>query len=427
MTPGRLTRMSNATIAGMLAERFGFTFTPEQVEQTGSTETSTLYTATDDTGHGVEVEVFDTAVDSAIGDEVNTLNSRLALAAHPGAFQPRSVGTTEDGKLFVLREAPTGTPMSELIAKKGATFTPQEVRDLLAPVAEAIDDYDLKGLSGFVSRSITPERLLVQPQWSTTPVKLTLVGPSTDPAQSDEAAAKGNVDKFANVVALMTGDEPRSGARTCAGVLETAPAEHVAIATPDQSVAPRPQDGYRKPPEPYAYGTDGNYVRTVPTKQKQKTAPWPWIIAILALLLIALAALWYWSTHRGEEWAGAEAQIAEDYPKVVSERAGQKGWKDLNCEPGSLDIDQVGKIRCANDELGVSVVQYASESDRDDAVPDPSEAVVLGSGECTIYSYELPDANPPAYVMTPQDKPEYLFIVNGFDAENQRLDLPVCE
>ena len=54
-------------------------------------------------------------------------------------------------------------------------------------------------------------------------------------------------------------------------------------------------------------------------------------------------------------------------------------------------------------------------------------AVVLGSGECTINSYELPDANPPAYVMTPQDKPEYLFIVNGFDAENQRLDLPVCE
>ena len=323
MTPGRLSRMSNATIAGMLAERFGFTFTPEQVAQTGSTETSTLYTATDDTGHGVEVEVFNAPVDSAIDDEVNTLNSRLALAAHPGAFQPRSVGTTEDGKLFVLREAPTGTPLSELIAKKGATFTPQEVRDLLAPVAEAIDDYDLKGLSGFVSRSITPERLLVQPQWSTTPVKLTLVGPSTDPAQSDEAAAKGNVDKFASVVALMTGDEPRSGARTCAGVLETAPAEHVAIATPDQSVAPRPQDGYRKPPEPYAYGTDGNYVRTVPTKQKQKTAPWPWIIAILALLLIALAALWYWSTHRGEDWSGAEAQIAEDYPKVVSERAGQ--------------------------------------------------------------------------------------------------------
>ena len=314
-----------------------------------------------------------------------------------------------------------------MIAKKGATFTPQEVRDLLAPVAEAIDDYDLKGLSGFVSRSITPERLLVQPQWSTTPVKLTLVGPSTDPAQSDEAAAKGNVDKFANVVALMTGDEPRAGARTCAGVLETAPAEHVAIATPDQSVAPRPQDGYRKPPEPYAYGTDGNYVRTVPTKQKQKTAPWPWIIAILALLLIALAALWYWSTHRGEEWSGAEAQIAEDYPKVVSERAGQKGWKDLACEPGSLDTDQVGKIRCANDELGVSVAQYASVSDRDDAVPDPSEAVVLGAGECTIFSHELPEANPPAYVMTPQDKPEYLFIVNGFDAENQRLDLPVCE
>lgn len=416
--------MSNATIAGMLADRFGFTFTPEQVEQTGSTETSTLYTATDDTGHGVEVEVFSTPVDSAVGEEVNTLNSRLALAAHPGAFQPRSVGTTEDGKLFVLREAPTGTPLSDLIAEKGATFTAQEVRDLLAPVAEAIDDYDLKGLSGFVARSITPERLLVQPQWSSTPVKLTLVGPSTDPAGSDEEAARANVEKFANVVALMTGEQPRDGARTCAGVLETAPAEQVDIERPDDSVAPRPQDGYRKPPEPYAYGADGSYARP---EEPKNTTPWPWIIAILALLLIALGALWYWSTHRGEEWTGAEAQIAEAYPKVVSERAGLKGWKDLTCESGSADADQVGKIRCANESLGVSVAQYATQSDRDDAVPDPSEAVVLGSGECTIYSYELPDATPPAFVMTPQDKPEYLFIVNGDDAENQRLDLPVCE
>ncbi|MBA1838129.1 hypothetical protein GC584_08225 [Corynebacterium sp. zg912] len=416
--------MSNATIAGMLADRFGFTFTPEQVEQTGSTETSTLYTATDDTGHGVEVEVFGTPVDSAVGEEVNTLNSRLALAAHPGAFQPRSVGTTEDGKLFVLREAPTGTPLSDLIAEKGATFTAQEVRDLLAPVAEAIDDYDLKGLSGFVARSITPERLLVQPQWSSTPVKLTLVGPSTDPAGSDEEAARANVEKFANVVALMTGEQPRDGARTCAGVLETAPAEQVDIERPDDSVAPRPQDGYRKPPEPYAYGADGSYARP---EEPKKSTPWPWIIAILALLLIALGALWYWSTHRGEEWTGAEAQIAEAYPKVVSERAGLKGWKDLTCESGSADVDQVGKIRCANESLGVSVAQYATQADRDDAVPDPSEAVVLGSGECTIYSYELPDATPPAFVMTPQDKPEYLFIVNGDDAENQRLDLPVCE
>lgn len=424
MTPGRLTRMSNANIAGLLADRFGFTFTPEQVEQTGSTETSKLYTAIDDTGHGVEMELFDAPVDAAIGDEVNTLNSRLALAAHPGAFQPRSVGTTDEGKLFVLREAPTGTPLSELIAKKGATFSQQEVRDLLAPVAEAIDDYDLKGLSDFVSRSITPERLLVQPQWSSTPVKLTLVGPSTDAAKSDEAAAQSNVEKFAAVVALMTGEEPRAGARTCAGVLETAPAEQVAVEHPDQSVAPRPQDGYRKPPEPYAYGTDGNYARPAAPKKK---SPWPWVIAILALLLIALAALWYWSTHRGEDWAGAEQQIAEAYPKVVSERSGQKGWKELTCEPGSLDLDQTGKIRCSNGDLGVSAVQYASQSDRDDAVPDPREAVVLGSGECTIHSYELPEATPPAFVMVPQDKPEYLFIVNGYDAENQRLDLPVCE
>ena len=111
----------------------------------------------------------------------------------------------------------------------------------------------------------------------------------------------------------------------------------------------------------------------------------------------------------------------------MSKKSGQKGWQDLRCENGSTDPDQEGKIRCANAELGVSVVKYADEYDRDDAVPDPREAVVLGSGECTVNSYELPDANPPAYVMVPQDKPEYLMIINGLNSEEQRLDLPLCQ
>lgn len=416
--------MSVPNIAGILADRFGFTFTPEQVRETGRTETSTLYTAADDKGHAVELELFDANVAEHLGDDVNTLNSRLALAAHPGAFQPRSVGTTDGGQLFVLREAPTGTPLADLIAKKGATFTDQEVRELLAPVAEAIDDYDLKGLSGFVSRSISPERLLVQPQWSATPVKLTLVGPSTDAAGSDEEMAKANVDKFAGVVSLMTGKPADEGARTCADVLGLAPEQDNQDAQ-NAAVAPNPEDGYRKRPEPYAYGPDGTYTR--PTSTAQKKNPWPWIIAILALLLIAIAALWYWTANRGEEWTGAEAQIAEEYPEIVSDKAGKKGWKDLRCEQGTPDPDQEGKIRCANEELGVSVVKYADEFDRDDAVPDPREAVVLGSGECTVNSYELPDANPPAYVMTPQDKPEYLMIINGLNSEEQRLDLPLCQ
>lgn len=418
-------RMSVPNIAGILADRFGFAFTPEQVRESGRTETSTLYTASDDKGHAVEVEVFDTKVAEHLGADVNTLNSRLALAAHPGAFQPRSVGTTDDGQLFVLREAATGTPLSDLIAEKGATFTQQEVRDLLAPVAEAIDDYDLKGLSGFVSRSISPERLLVQPQWSTTPVKLTLVGPSTDAVGSDEELAKANVDKFAGVVTLMTGEAPREGVRTCADVLHMVPVGDAPQEASNIDVAPNPEDGYRKRPEPYAYGPDGNYTR--PAVAKEKKSPWPWIIAILALLLIAIAALWYWSAHRGEAWEGAEAQIAEEYPDIVSKKSGQKGWQDLRCENGSTDPDQEGKIRCANAELGVSVVKYADEFDRDDAVPDPREAVVLGSGECTVNSYELPDANPPAFVMVPQDKPEYLMIINGLNSEEQRLDLPLCQ
>ncbi len=417
--------MSVAHIADLLKNRFGFSFTEDQVTETGRTETSTLYTAVDDKGQAVELELFDAPVDPSVGEDSHTLNSRLALAEHPGAFQPRSVGTTEDNRLYVLREAPVGTPLSELIESKGATFTEDEVRSLLGPVAAAIDDYDLKGLSGFVTRSISPERLLVQPQWSSTPVKMTLVGPSVDAAATTDEleTAAQNVEKFAGIVSLMTGQPPRE-TKTCEGVLGEAPV--VDKHEPQESaVAPRPQDGYRKPPEPYAYGPDGNYAR--PAEAKAKRNPWPWVIAVLAILLIALAALWYWWANRGEEWTGAEQQIAEAYPNVVSKKDGMKGWKDLKCEYGTPDTYQEGKIRCADENLGVSVVKYASQFDRDDAVPGSEYATVLGSGECTINSYELPDADPPAFVMTPQDKPEYLFIVNGYESEQQRLDLPVCE
>ena len=105
----------------------------------------------------------------------------------------------------------------------------------------------------------------------------------------------------------------------------------------------RDRDGYRKPPEPYAYGPTGEYTR--PAVVKDRMNPWPWIIAVLVLLLIALGAFWWWwDNNRGEEWAGADAEIAQEYPQLVSERAGGKGWEDLVCESATPEAGQEGKL-----------------------------------------------------------------------------------
>ena len=140
-----------------------------------------------------------------------------------------------------------------------------------------------------------------------------------------------------------------------------------------------------------------------------------------------MAGAWWWTTQRGEEWTGANAEIAEAYPNIISGKSGQKGWEDLVCEPAATDAGQEGKIRCAGADLGVSVAKYATETERDDVVPGQQYATVLGSGACMIEDYEIPAASPSAFAMAPRDKGEYLIVVNGAEAEQKRLDLPVCE
>ncbi|MCQ4612370.1 hypothetical protein [Corynebacterium sp. CCUG 51687] len=416
-------------IAGILNERFGMDFTPEQVQATGRTEDSQLFVASNDAGQAVEVELFDAAQPENQRRDIAGLNRALAASNHPGAFQPRSAGYTDDGHLYVLREAPTGASLARLIADKradGGVFTPAEARELLIGVAEAIDDYDAQGLGAFVARSVDASRMLVQPAWSSVPVKLTLVGPTATAPEHAEEQHAANVASFIDLFNSMTGldvDEDAANAATgCVGYLNAVAGEP--LDEPEVSpVAPGATDGYRQPPQPYPYGPTGEYVRP---EDEKKFKLWPWIAAIVALLLIAAGGIWYWMQHRGEEWVGVEAEIAETYPGIVSDKAGQKGWHGLICDSATPDEGQEGKIRCANETLGVSVAKYVSSDALERVLPDPKEAVVLGSGECLIYDYQLPDATPPAFVLTPRTEREYMVVINGDDAEAQRLDLPLC-
>lgn len=427
--------MSAPLIAGILNDRHGFNFDADRVRETARTAASTIYEASNDDGAAVQVEIFDTPV--AHGTQFDAIPTS-------GAFQPRGAGQLDDGRLYVLQEAPVGTPLANLIDQKRSNnevFTAQETRDLLQQVAETVDAYNASGQADLLARSINPEHLLVQPAWSDVPVKLSLVGPSLE-----TAAPEDNLHDFWNVVAELTGqpvdEEAATKHATAVGYLEHAtqeltdntsliaapvgpPLAASAPQNPDDApvadVSPRPQDGYRKPPEPYPAN-----VAPAPAPEKNRMNPWPWIIAVLALALVALLVAWWWTTNRGEQWSASEQQIAEAYPGIVGKRAGQAGWEGLKCESAAPDADQEAKVRCANEDLGVTVAKYTTQSERDDAVPGSEYATVLGSGECMIDDFEIPDAYPQAFAMAPRDKGQFLIIVNGTEAEAKRLDLPVC-
>ncbi|MEH0147164.1 hypothetical protein V6D40_05715 [Corynebacterium sp. Q4381] len=413
--------MSAPLIAEILNGRYGFDFAADRITEIGRTPASTLFEANNDEGAAVEIEVFD----APIAQDTTTLDEEFAKVQAPGAFRPRHAGLLDDGRVYILREASVGTPFSDLVAAKkqaGEQFTDAETRDLLSSVAQAVDDYNAAGHPEFLARSIAAKQLLVQPSWSDIPVKLALVGPSPE-----SAAAEDNLHDFWNLVADVTGrpvdEEAAAKNATALGYLQDVCASAADNVTGPGSglVAPGDHDGYRRPPEPYPAG----YVPPAPEKEARN--PWPWIIGALAIALIAMALAWYFTTQRGEEWSVAEKDIAAAYPEIVSRKSGQRGWQDLKCESAAPDAGQEAKIRCAGEELGVSVAKYPTEAQRDEELPGQQYATVLGSGECMIEDYEIPDAYPQAFAMAPRDKGQYLIVVNGYDAETVRLDLPVCE
>lgn len=413
--------MSAPLIAEILNGRYGFDFSADRITEIGRTAASTLFEANNDEGAAVEIEVFD----APLAQDTAALDEEFSKVQAPGAFRPRHAGLLDDGRVYILREASVGTPFSDLVAAKqqaGEAFTDAETRDLLSSVAQAIDDYNAAGHPEFLARSIAAKQLLVQPSWSDIPVKLALVGPSPE-----SAAAEDNLHDFWNVVADVTGrpvdEEAAAKNATSLGYLQDvcATAEDNVTGPGSGLVAPGDHDGYRRPPEPYPAG----YVPPEPEKAARN--PWPWIIGALVIALIAMALAWYFTTQRGEEWSTAEKDIAAAYPEIVSKKAGQRGWQDLKCESAVPEAGQEAKIRCAGEELGVSVAKYPTELQRDEELPGEQYATVLGSGECMIEDYEIPDAYPQAFAMAPRDKGQYLILVNGYEAETLRLDLPVCE
>ena len=160
----------------------------------------------------------------------------------------------------------------------------------------------------------------------------------------------------------------------------------------------------------------------------EKKGASPWLVGAIVLVLLAIAAggWWLWS-NSGEAWDAKEQEMADTFPQIISEQSGQKGWLGMKCTSMTPNSGEDARIRCSDKKLGVSVIDYGTEANRDQQLPE-GDAEVIGNNVCSARSYKMDGVAPPAYRIAPEgDDAKYLLVVNGGEAESKRMYLNLCE
>nr|VDG64089.1 Uncharacterised protein [Streptococcus thermophilus] len=153
----------------------------------------------------------------------------------------------------------------------------------------------------------------------------------------------------------------------------------------------------------------------------------PVIFGVVVVIGALGAGGWWLLNNFSEPWEPEDQFIADAFPRIVSEENGQRGWLGMRCMSKEPEQGQDARIRCADKQLGVSVMDYGTVEARDAMLPD-GDSVVLSQDECEAHSYERAGQDPPAYVIAPQGQDgQFLLVVNGDEAENKRLHLNMCD
>lgn len=201
------------------------------------------------------------------------------------------------------------------------------------------------------------------------------------------------------------------------------PAQH--YPSTDPSMRAVEQDGTYAYSQQDYQGPPPGYQGYEEPEKKRKV--WPWVLALVLILALIAGgvAVWYFFFNK-EPWSDTDQQTVDAFPGIVSENLGGSGWQDLTCTSMEAEAGQDSKIRCADEALGVTITRFPSEEDREDALPN-GDAVTLGADQCEVTSYEIEGQEPPAFIMAPEgDNSSYLITINGADAEQKRLSMPIC-
>lgn len=455
--------MLDTQLAQILHEKYALS----QVTEKAETGISTLYAASNTWGSSTaEVELFNEPVSEDAARTIGQVAGSLQWLEDPAVVRIRDCGVTQDGRLYVVRDEAHGSALRSLIdgrVKWGTPFTYQEAERLLGPVAKAIDRFNASGHPNFLARSIDPDHLLVQQGAPVVPVVLTLAGPTAGAAGL--VSESKNRRQFSEVVSQLTSkpvDEELlaatdSAADYLASLANLAnpqpapqpepqywqPESEPEYAEPEYAkaelAAPRPQQQFPDtdpgamqavpaagPTAQYGFEDFGQPVYEAP---KKKRKAWPWVLAAVLLLAASGGGGYWWYTQEGstKAWAGADAEIARQFPQLISEKDGGKGFEGMTCHSQVAEGDATGKIRCSNADAGVSVFKYDSAEKRDASMNADGKSERFGNDSCKFTSTELTGQDLPAYYLAPEgDLSNYNLLVNGKTAEQLRLQLPIC-
>ncbi|OFT82348.1 hypothetical protein HMPREF3101_08075 [Corynebacterium sp. HMSC29G08] len=167
---------------------------------------------------------------------------------------------------------------------------------------------------------------------------------------------------------------------------------------------------------------------------KKKRTVWPIAAAAVALVALVGGGLWWFAGQgtgpnatQGTAWEQPYAMVAEDFPNIIAANDGGRGIDGLPCTAREYGNDETAKIRCVDDKVGITVIQYDTEAAREAAIP-PSESVEhYGNEVCEFTSAKIPGQDTETYYMAPNSHwSNYLILVNGDSAANLRMRLPIC-
>lgn len=372
---------------------------------------STLFAVEDGNTHQqLSVEIFAPEITGVV-DKSTALHG----LHHPAIAPLVGTGTTADGQEFIVREGVSGTQLSEL----PNDLSREEAADVFGPLAGAVDFLVSRGRADFAVHGLREARVGVDKQRQVS--VLAAAGPSGE-EHGDAVAA------FEELVARKCPEyKPTGNAGSAKDVVadlrpqrdfDTAQIPRV------QEPEPRPQQQFAPPqqPQPMAQPMAQPQQPMAPAPKKKGKGGLIALITVLAVAAIAAAAaLWFFLSY--PSWNDKEQNLADAYPDLVGSRSGQDGFDGAKCSSREPEPGQEAKISCVGDGFNYIVTYYPSVEERDAMLPD-AEPVELSNDQCTIQSFET-TADVPTYVMAVEGT-QSAFLVWGDNAEEERLNLPLC-
>lgn len=176
---------------------------------------------------------------------------------------------------------------------------------------------------------------------------------------------------------------------------------------------------------------DGTVTRApapAPAQRSRKTRGTVVGVLVVVLVVVLAAAVASYLYLLRPAWDDGDAQLAERYPALVSDRENGEGWRGMNCSAREADDGQNNRIVCADDSMSLVIVEFAGTDARDSGIPADGRET-LSNGNCTVQTVEVPGNEHPTYAVAPLEPAELAddaLLLSGQDAADVVTTVPVC-